>query len=295
MVYCAKSELLMKPTYKIQGMKMKKFNSLYTVLFLLITTFSQLSAAKTISDAEVTQYMALSGIDSALNSIPAQMSAMNQQMQMTAKDPAQSQKVMDLLLNAWQFEDVKLVVSEHVKDNFSANEMQKLLTWLNSDLARRIKAAELKASAPSFNQDFMTYMATLQTTPPTTSRVKVIRNFVEVTNLVDHSLKIVMAVAKGTIEGLMVANPGQGVDEAQIQAQMSQMELMMRPALEQQMIMVSYFIYDQLTEQEIQQYTTFYQQPLGKKELTVMYDGIGQALNYWSTTAFENIATEFIE
>ena len=69
----------------------------------------------------------------------------------------------------------------------------------------------------------------------------------------------------------------------------------MKPALEQQMIMVSYFIYDQLTDQEIQQYSQFYQQPLGKKELTVMYDGIGQALNYWSTTAFANIAAEFSE
>ncbi|MBA6390511.1 hypothetical protein H4J38_06900 [Colwellia sp. BRX10-3] len=274
---------------------MKNINSLYLVLFLLVATFSQLSSAKAISDSDVAQYMALSGIDSALKGIPAQMSAMNQQMQMTTKDPEQAQKVMDLLLNAWQLEDVKLVVSEHVKDNFSVAEMQKLLTWLNSDLARRIKMAEARASAPSFNQDFMSYMATLQTTPPTTARVKVIRNFVEVTNLVEHSLKIIMSVARGTIEGLMVANPGQGVNEEQIQTQMTQMEVMMRPALEQQMIMVSYFIYDQLTEQEIEQYTQFYQQPLGKKELTVMYNGIGQALNYWSTTAFENIASEFIE
>ena len=274
---------------------MKKINSLNFMIFILFATFSQLSSAKAINDDDVTQYLALSGIDAALQGIPAQMRAMNQQMQMTAKDPEQSQKVMEILLNAWQLEEVKLVVSEHVKDNFSAIEMQQLLLWLNSDLARRIKMAEEKASAPSFNQDFMGYIATLQTTPPTPARVKVIREFVEVTNLVEHSLKIVMAVAKGTVEGLTVANPGQTVNNEQVQTQMAQMEQMMRPALEQQMIMVSYFIYDQLTEQEIQKYTHFYQQPLGQKELTVMYDGIGQALNFWSTTAFENIASEFIE
>lgn len=274
---------------------MKKINLPNFIILLLTLTFSQLGAAKTISDEDVTQYLALSGIDSALQGIPAQMRAMNQQMQMTAKDPEQSQKVMEILLNAWQLEEVKLVVSEHVKDNFTANEMQQLLQWLNSDLARRIKLAEEKASEPSFNQDFMSYIAALQTTPPTPSRVKVIREFVEVTNLVEHSLNIVLAVAKGTVEGLTVANPGQTINTEQVQQQMAQMEQMMRPALEQQMIMVSYFIYDQLTEQEIEQYTHFYQQPLGQKELTVMYDGIGQALNFWSTTAFENIASEFIE
>jgi hypothetical protein len=286
---------LIKLAYTVKGMIMKKFNSLNIIIFILFATFSQLSAAKAISDENVTQYLALSGIDSALEGIPAQMRAMNQQMQMTAKDPEQAQKVMDILLNSWQLEDVKLVVSEHVKDNFTVIEMEKLLIWLNSDLAKRIKMAEEKASAPSFNQDFMSYIATLQTTPPTTSRVKVIRNFVETTNLVEHSLKIVMAVAKGTVEGLTVANPSQNLNDEQIKNQMAQMEQMMRPALEQQMIMVSYFIYDQLTEQEIEQYTHFYQQPLGKKELNVMYDGIGQALNFWSTTAFENIASEFIE
>ena len=256
-------------------MPMKKINLLSLVLLLLAATFSQFSSAKTISDEDVKQYMALSGIDLALNGIPAQMSAMNQQMQMTAKDPAQAQKVMDLLLNAWRLDDVKQVVAEHVKENFSA--------------AFILRAKSL------FNQDFMSYMAKLQTTPPTTERVKVIRNFVEVTNIIEHSLKIVMSVAKGTIEGLMVANPGEGVNDEQIQAQLTQMEVMMRPSLEQQMILVSYYVYDELTEQEIAQYTQFYQQSLGQKELTVMYDGIGQALNYWSTTAFENIASEFID
>ena len=274
---------------------MKKFTSFYTVLFLLSTIFSPFSSAKASSDADVTQYMALLGINVALNGIPAQMSAMNQQMQMTAKDPERAQKVMNLLLNAWRLEDVKQVVFEHIKDNFSADEMQKLLTWLNSDLARRIKMAEAKASTPSFNQDLMNYMAILQTTPPTTERINVVRSFVETTNLVEYSLNIVTAVAKGTIEGLMVANPGQGINEMQIQTQLTQMEAMMRPGLEQQMIMVSYFIYQSLTEQEIAQYTQFYQQPLGQKELSVMYEGIGQALNYWSTIAFEDIAAEFVE
>ena len=274
---------------------MKKYNSLHIIFILLITSFSQLSLAKSISDGDVAQYMALSGIDSALSGIPGQMAAMNQQMQMTAKNPEDSQKVMDVLLNSWQLGEVSQVVAEHIKENFSAAEMQQLLTWLKSDLARRIKLAEAKASAPSFNQDFMSYIARLQTTPPTSERIKVVRNFVEVTNVVEHSLKIVLSVAKGTIEGLMVANPGKEVNDQQITAQLQQMEAMMRPALEQQMIMVSYFIYDQLTDSEIQQYSQFYQQPLGKKELTVMYDGIGQALNYWSTTAFANIAAEFSE
>ena len=274
---------------------MKKINSLAFILVVMLALFSQISSAKAISDDNVKQYLALSGIDSALDGIPAQMSAMGQQMQITVKDPAQAQRVVDLLLNAWQIEEVRLIVAEHVKENFSTAEMKSLLTWLNSDLARKIKSAEEKAAAANFNQELMAYMAQLQTTPPTTARVQLIRDFIDTTHIVDHSLNIVMSVAQGTMEGINVANPEQAVSDEQIQTQLSQMQIMMRPALEQQMVMVSYYIYQQLTEQEIVQYTKFYQQPLGQKELDIMYDGIGQALNYWSTNAFENIAAEFTE
>ena len=274
---------------------MKKINSLAFILVVMLALFSQISSAKAISDDNVKQYLALSGIDSALDGIPAQMSAMGQQMQITVKDPAQAQRAVDLLLNAWQIEEVRLIVAEHVKENFSTAEMKSLLTWLNSDLARKIKSAEEKAAAANFNQELMAYMAQLQTTPPTTARVQVIRDFIDTTHIVDHSLNIVMSVAQGTMEGLNAANPEQAVSDEQIQTQLSQMQIMMRPALEQQMVMVSYYIYQQLTEQEIVQYTKFYQQPLGQKELDIMYDGIGQALNYWSTNAFENIAAEFTE
>jgi len=274
---------------------MKKINSLAFILVVMLALFSQISSAKAISDDNVKQYLALSGIDSALDGIPAQMSAMGQQMQITVKDPAQAQRAVDLLLNAWQIEEVRLIVAEHVKENFSTAEMKSLLTWLNSDLARKIKSAEEKAAAANFNQEFMAYMAQLQTTPPTTARVQVIRNFIDTTHIVDHSLNIVMSVAQGTMEGLNAANPEQAVGDEQIQTQLSQMQIMMRPALEQQIVMVSYYIYQQLTEQEIVQYTKFYQQPLGQKELDIMYDGISQALNYWSTNAFENIAAEFTE
>ena len=274
---------------------MKKINSLAFILVVMLALFSQISSAKAISDDNVKQYLALSGIDSALDGIPAQMSAMGQQMQITVKDPAQAQRAVDLLLNAWQIEEVRLIVAEHVKENFSTAEMKSLLTWLNRDLARKIKSAEEKAAAANFNQELMAYMAQLQTTPPTTARVQVIRDFIDTTHIVDHSLNIVMSVAQGTMEGINVANPEQAVSDEQIQTQLSQMQIMMRPALEQQMVMVSYYIYQQLTEQEIVQYTKFYQQPLGQKELDIMYDGIGQALNYWSTNAFENIAAEFTE
>jgi hypothetical protein len=274
---------------------MKKINLLYYVLLVLITTFSQLSTAKSISDEDVKQYMALSGIDSALNGIPAQMGAMSQQMQMTAKDPEEAKKIVGLLATSWQQQTAEKTVADHIKGNLSAQEMQHLLKWLNSDLARRVKSAEEKAAAPNFNQDFMQYMARLQTTPPTTERMKVIRNFVETTDMIDHTVEIVMSVANGTIEALTVANPDKAVSDEEMASQLSQMEVMMRPQLEQQMIMVSYFIYDELTEQEIKQYTQFYQQELGQKELTVMYDAIGQALTLWSKTAFKNIANEFIE
>ena len=59
--------------------------------------------------------MALSGVDSALNGIPAQMGAMGQQMQMTEKNPAEAQKVIQLLESSWQQQEVEQVVANTSK------------------------------------------------------------------------------------------------------------------------------------------------------------------------------------
>lgn len=273
---------------------MNLLSKLYFVLFLCITLFSNNAFSNSINNEDIYSYLDLSGTKTALNGIPEQMFAMGQQMQLTAKNPEESNRVMEVLANSWQVDDMERIVFEHVKQNFTAVELKNLLVWLQSDLSRRIKQAEEKSSEPNFNQEFMQYMAKVQTNPPSPERIQAVRNFIESTQMVDHTVDMVVGIAKGITKNVQVTDSETITDE-QIDNQMQQMEAMMKPQLEQQLILVSYFLYEDLTNEDINSYADFYQKPLGQKELKVMSGAVVKALGSWSESAFNTLNNEMSE
>lgn len=270
---------------------MQKLSGLLAKVFFVFSVGITSANANSIKDEDVHRYLVLSGSKSALQSIPAQIDSMSQQMQITSKDPAESQKVMASLSAAWQEIDIEKVVVEHLKNSYSNEELTRLLTWLETDLARRVKAAEEKSTATNFNQEFMQYMANIQTAPPSPERVQAVRNFIESTTLVDHTMKMVMSIATGVSKSLQSVDSNEISDE-QINAQITQMETMMKPQLEQQLILVSYYIYDELSDADINEYASFYQKPLGQKELDVTSDAFGKAFSQWTVNAVNAIESE---
>jgi len=270
---------------------MKKLSTLYFTSLFIITTFAQAALASAVKDEDVTQYLDLSGLDLVLQSIPAQIQGMGQQMKLTAKDPEHAEKTMNILVESWDETAIKESLSGKVKSSFTAKEMDALLTWLNSDLAKKIKSSEQKTSAANFTQDFMQYMAKIQSTPPTEERVKIIRNFIESTNMVEHSFDMVMAITRGMVNSMNFAD-GNKLTAEQIDAQMQQMEVMLKPQLEQQMIYVSYYTYEELSDEDIETYTSFYNKPLGQKELSKVYSALSDSLNLWTDASSKNLQSQ---
>lgn len=280
--------------FNVKGITMKTLPKLYFALFLCMTFLSQNAFSNNINNEDIYSYLDLSGTKTALDGIPEQMFAMGQQMQLTAKNPEESNRVMEVLANSWQVDDMERIVFEHVKQNFTAVELKNLLVWLQSDLSRRIKQAEEKSSEPNFNQEFMQYMAKVQTNPPSPERIQAVRNFIESTQMVDHTVDMVVGIAKGITKNVQVTEAEALTDE-QFESQMQQMEAMMKPQLEQQLILVSYFIYENLTNEDINRYADFYQKPLGQKELKVMSGAVVKALGSWSENAFNTLNNEMSE
>ena len=280
--------------FNVKGITMKTLPKLYFALFLCMTFLSQNAFSNNINNEDIYSYLDLSGTKTALDGIPEQMFAMGQQMQLTAKNPEESNRVMEVLANSWQVDDMERIVFEHVTQNFTAVELKNLLVWLQSDLSRRIKQSEEKPSEPNFNQEFMQYMAKVQTNPPSPERIQAVRNFIESTQMVDHTVDMVVGIAKGITKNVQVTEAEALTDE-QFESQMQQMEAMMKPQLEQQLILVSYFIYENLTNEDINRYADFYQKPLGQKELKVMSGAVVKALGSWSENAFNTLNNEMSE
>ncbi len=264
-------------------------SSMLTSFIMVFVLLNQPAMASSkVTDENVYSYLQLSGADKALDGIPLQIQGMGQQMQLTAKDPVESKKVMEKILASWNEEVIDKQVFSYVKNNISAEQMSELLTWLNSDFSRRIKLAEEQAAEANFEQAFMHYMGEIRSNPPSESRIVLVRDFVESTNVVENTVDMMVDISKTMIANLA---PNEN-NQAEIDAQMTQMRAMMLGQMEQQMIMVSYFLYRDITDHDLTKYVDFYKTDLGQKEIKVMYGAIGQAMTSWASAMSKELAKD---
>lgn len=252
---------------------------------LLFSTF----ARSEITDSQIYQLMDKSGLTRAIESLPVQMQAVGQQIGLTAKDPADHQQFMKIFVGSVNTDEMLQTISKYLANNISAEELNKVLTWLETDLANRVITAELQATEPDFQQNFLKYIADLQANPPSQERTAAIVNYVNSSALVEQSVKIIESVVINMFEALKSKQPDNKEMAAQLDSQLEQMKQTMRPALEQQLIMSSYFIYHNLSNAELNEYSDFYQQTIGKKYLSVVMGAMTESMNKWGATFVKSL------
>ena len=273
---------------------MKKLLLLFKQILLTTLLFSQLSFANNkISDGEVYTYIDLSGLKDSIQGMPAQIEMMSQQIQLTSQNAQKDEVVMSALISSWQEDKINQQIIKHIQANMTQAEMTELLSWLNTDLAKRIKLAELQSSQPDFQNQVMHFMADIQSNPPTPARQSLVRNFIEVTNISDHATDVAMAIVENMMNSVQIAMPNEQIPTEQIKQQLTQMRTMMAQAMDQQMIMLSYFLYRDISDDDLTNYTEFYQQPLGQKELTVVYGAVLKGLNAWGDDIAVTLVNHF--
>lgn len=258
-------------------------NSFFIKYFFFISLiFSQFTYADNkISDGEVYSYLELSGIKASIQGMPAQVEMMSQQMQLTSADPEKDRVVISVLLEAWQEDKINQALITHIQKKMTPAEMTQILSWLNTPLIKRIKTSELAATSPDLQQELMLYMANLQSNPPTPARMAAIKELVSVTKMAENATDIAVSIVANMFKGMQAAMPEKQVSEEQIQQQVQQVRAMISQAMNQQMVLMSYYIYRDISDTELAEYMSFYQKSLGQKELTVVYGGMKNAMQLW--------------
>ena len=255
------------------------FVKYFTILSLFIV--QQVFANDKISEGEVYSYLELSGVKASIQSIPSQVEAMYAQMQLTSKDPKKDKLIMSALLDSWQEDKVNQQIIQSIQAQMTKAEMTELLAWLNTDSVRLIKGEELKATAADFPQALMGYMANIQSNPPTPERQALTRSFIDSTKMTENAVKIAMAIVENMFNSMRLAMPEKKIPDEQINQQLTQMRAMMQQMMDQQMMMTAYYLYKDISDADLANYTKFYQQPLGQKELDVVYGGFLKGMNVW--------------
>ena len=267
---------------------MKKFSKFVgQCLVVGSLAVSTVFAKSSVTDEQVYQLLDKSGATRTIESLPMQMQAMGQQMAMTAKDQQSHQAFMQVFLSSMNTETMIEHMAAHIKKEVQAEDLHSMLTWLETDLALRMVSAELTAAEPDFQQKFMGFMAQLQSNPPTPERTQTVIQYVESAKIVDQAMNVMSAMMQNMFAAVKAQDPENAALASMLDSQFEQMTTSMRPALEQQMIMTSYYIYRDINDADLNQYGNFFQQELGQKYMSLVVGAMGVALNNWGVTLME--------
>ena len=149
--------------------------------------------------------------------------------------------------------------------------------------------AELQSNEPEFQQNLMRYIADLQANPPSPERTQAVINYVEATGMADQAMKMIGAIVGNMFSAMKAKDPENSELATTLDTQLEQMETMMKPGIEQQMVLTSYYVYRDISVADLNEYAAFYQQPLGEKFLSSIFEALGVAMSQWGNNLVDQI------
>jgi hypothetical protein len=242
-----------------------------------------LFASAQIPASRVDQYMALSGIDAMLSAMPGEIEAVVDQLLRTAGNSEAERGLMGVLAGAWKPDAVRASVQDYLQEASSPAEIDSLLAWKVNPLAKKIMAAEMESYSPSFREQLGRHIENLQDNPPDEETARAISGLIARAHIaelmVESTVLTTGSLAMALIESGMVEGSQSVVD---MYGELDTMRAQLRPRMERQATLVSYYIYRDISNAELNRYSDFYETDLGKREVVLAYGAMEAAMSHWT-------------
>jgi hypothetical protein len=248
--------------------------------------FHVLVASAEIPVERIDQYMALSGIDEMLTSMPLQIEATIDQLLLASEQPEAERRLMTAMIGAWDKDAVRATVEEYIRKASNPSEMDSLLAWKVSPLAKTMMAAEMESYAPAFQQDLGRYTVNLRENPPDEETARAISRLVSRAHIADlmveSTVQSTRAMAMALIEAGMVGSDSAVAD---LGKELDVMRKQLAPHMRRQATLMSFYIYRDISNDELDRYSDYYQSDLGRRELALAYGAMEAAMFHWMTAS----------
>ncbi len=266
-----------------QGYPGSFIKSVFSVLLAAWLVLAVSAARADIPGEKIEQFMALSGIGEMLESLPGQIESIIDQLVQASANPEQERKLMEAVADAWSPAAARASVEDFLRQSSGAAEIDRLLQWKVSPLAKKMMAAEMVSYAPTFQEDFGRFMEGLQTNPPDEETSQAIGRLVTRAHVADMMVESMVQVTEAMARALV--NAGMVDNEeavAGLRAQLDSMRAQLRPRMQRRATLLSLFIYRDASNAELDEYSAFYESDLGKRELALAYGSLEVALSQWA-------------
>lgn len=241
-------------------------------------------------DSKITQLLHKSGISHGISRFPQQIEDQLNHSQLFSQQPEMEARLLKAMLAGYDYERALNIMQRRTRDILDPGTIQRLLDWYDTPVAQRITTAEMAASEASLAQ-LETFFQALQSNPPTEQRRQLIEDYAEASRQTELLMALMKVITKGMIQtfnGLLPPDQRLSAQDlnATIEQLIAQMDGEIEQLMGQQMLMFSHYIYRDLSDEDLQQYTTFIRSRDGQHYLQLTYaiadvfsDIINQGIN----------------
>lgn len=253
-------------------------------ILMMFLPFSGVYAVDTQENRDkiIDELMEASGLNHQIEQLPAMINAGMQQGRngMDEDTFAQMSVAMSETHTAQAFTEA---IKGSLNKNYDKARFTALLALVNSPFAQKMTQLEKEASTPEMMQNLQAYSATLDKDPPAPSRIALIERMDKATGATSAAWNIQLQTAQMITSVLdPLLPPERRMTPGQKDDMLWQMQLQVRPMIQQFIALNMLYAYRSLPDKDLEQYIALYETELGKWSVDLM--------NRITVAAFANLA-----
>lgn len=266
---------------------MNRLSQFFFTVVLCVSSTTILSPAysQTINSKDVALYFELSGINALLNSVPEQLKDMQLDAVEEYGESSSDVIVLNGLIDAWQYPVIQKQLSNAIKNTLTEEQLSALLYWQKSTLAKQFKDKDSSTNQALFEQDFISFINRLPVSMPDKEHVALINELIDAKQMVDSMVDLTLSVSRPVMMALADTETAKrdGMTVEVIEQQLLELEQLLVEDLSEQIALLSYYLYKDVSIKDLHEYTAFYHSDLGQLELAILNKALHQSIALWQT------------
>ena len=270
----------------------KRFKAyqLNVLILFLSPSIAALPIANDRHSGELEQYFELSGINELLDSIPAQLKAMQLETEFEYGVDSSDNQISLALIDAWDEKKIKMALKTKVSEAITPEQLSALVNWQSGALAQHIKQKDLAVENASFEYKFIQFVTNIPANMPDKNHRVAINRVIDAKHMVDNMVELTISVSRPVLLALVETESAKSehMTIADVEGQLVELEQLLQDDLSHQISMLSYFLYKDLSITELNQYAQFYQSELGLLELSLLNEALHYSIALWQSAYVGN-------
>ena len=268
---------------------MKAIKLLTTLLLLLHITFTN---ASTLTVEQVQKFISISGLASAIDSMPSQFRQQFNLQALVREDKISTEKASKAMEEALAQTNGYQIAESYLLSRSDAASLVNAITFLESNLGRTIVAAEALANEPEFQLEFQSYALEMSKNPPSDERAQLIRELNASLNSEDVIVEMVKTMMFVAVDFFKEFDPEVSESmESELEAEWQKVEPMLRGQMSQYIVLASHYVYKNLTNKQMNQYMDF----LNSKDGQIYWEASMGIFQVYINDLVKNMLTSIVE